>query len=79
MAARNETAKATIYLDGKQAEAALEGLKKKANDLRDSIREAQRAGDQVKMDRMQKELRNVESVQKSLRKETYDYQLCCAT
>lgn len=74
MAARNETAKATIYLDGKQAEAALEGLKKKANDLRDSIREAQKAGDQVKMDRMQKELRNVESVQKSLRKETYDYQ-----
>ena len=74
MAARNETAKATIYLDGKQAEAALDGLKRKASDLRDAIREAQKAGDQVKMDRMQKELRNVESVQKSLRKETYDYQ-----
>lgn len=74
MAARNEIAKATIYLDGKQAEAALDGLKKKAGELRDAIREAQKAGDQTKMTGLQKELRNVESVQKSLRKETYDYQ-----
>jgi len=34
MAARNEIAKATIYLDGKQAEAALAKLKHQVEELR---------------------------------------------
>ena len=31
---QNETAKATIYLDGKQAEAAIDALKKKSKELK---------------------------------------------
>lgn len=74
MAVRNEQAKATIYLDGKQAEAALEGLKNKAKQLRDELKAAEKAGDQVKMDKLRKEIVQVESAQRSLRKETFDYE-----
>lgn len=74
MAARNETAKATIYLDGKQAEAALDALKNKAKDLRKAIEEARKAGDDVKLKKLEGEVKNVEQAQRSLRRETYDYE-----
>ncbi len=38
MAICNDTVNATIYLDGRQDEAALEGLKKQAKDLRDALK-----------------------------------------
>lgn len=72
--AKNETAKATIYLDGKQAEAALDGLKTRASQLKEALKQAQQAGDQVKMDKIQKELNGVNSTMTSLKKETFDYE-----
>ncbi len=72
--AKNEQAKATIYLDGKQAEAALDALKKKAGDVRKAMKAAQEAGDQVKFDKLEKELKGIEAAQRSLRKETFDYE-----
>ncbi|NQU54152.1 MAG: phage tail tape measure protein, partial [Bacteroidetes bacterium] len=72
--ARNEKAKATIYLDGKQAEAALDSLKTKAKDLRRELKKAQEAGDIVKTKKLQSELKGVEAATRSLRKETYDYE-----
>lgn len=72
--ARNEQAKATIYLDGKQAEAALDGLKNRAKLLRDELKKAQAAGDIIKTKKLQSELKGVESAQRSLRKETFDYE-----
>jgi TP901 family phage tail tape measure protein len=72
--AKNETAKATIYLDGKQAEAALDGLTKRANELRIELKKAQETGDQVKMGKIQRELTTVESATRSLKKETFDYE-----
>jgi tubulin-specific chaperone A len=70
--ARNEIAKATIYLNGKQAEAALEGLKKKAKELRDQMKEAQKAGDKIKYTKLKSELTGVEAASRSLKKETFD-------
>jgi TP901 family phage tail tape measure protein len=72
--AKNETAKATIYLDGKQAEAALLGLTKRSTELREALKQAQLAGDQVKMDKIKKELAGVESGIRSVKKETFDYE-----
>ena len=72
--ARNEKAKATIYLDGKQAEAALDSLKKKAKELRQAMKEAQSAGDQVKYKKLESELKGVDAATRSLRKETFDFE-----
>ena len=72
--AKNEQAKATIYLDGKQAEAALDALKKKAGEVRQAMKQAQEAGDQVKFKKLERELKGVEAAQRSLRKETFDYE-----
>jgi len=44
-----ETAKASIYLDGKQAEAALDSMSRRAKDLKKDFDAAQKAGDQIKM------------------------------
>nr|WP_321357173.1 phage tail tape measure protein [uncultured Draconibacterium sp.] len=70
----NEKAKATIYLDGKQAEAALDAIKKKAKELRQQMKAAQEAGDTVKYNKLKKELKGVEAATRSLRKETFDYE-----
>ena len=72
--ARNEQAKATIYLDGKQAEAALDALTKKAKDLRKAMKEAQSAGDQVKYKKLEGELKGVEAATRSVRKESFDFE-----
>jgi TP901 family phage tail tape measure protein len=72
--ARNEQAKATIYLDGKQAEAALDGLANRAKALRTELKKAQEAGDTIKTKKLQSEIKGVESAQRSLRKETFDYE-----
>jgi hypothetical protein len=68
----NEKAKAQIYLDGKQAEAALDGLKRRAKDLRQQLKAAQDAGDNVKLKKLSSEIKGVEAAQRSLRKETFD-------
>lgn len=70
----NEKAKATIYLDGKQAETALNLLREKAKDLKKQFEEAQKAGDRIKMDKVAKELANVEAAERSVKKETMDVQ-----
>ena len=72
--ARNEKAKATIYLDGKQAEAALDALKKKAGELRKAMKEAQSAGDLVKYKKLESELKGVDAATRSVRKETFDFE-----
>ncbi|MBL7973113.1 MAG: phage tail tape measure protein [Prolixibacteraceae bacterium] len=70
----NETAKASIYLEGKQAEAALDSMSRRAKDLKKDFDAAQKAGDTIKMNKLEKELRQVESAQRSLRKESFDTQ-----
>ena len=72
--ARNEKAKATIYLDGKQAEAALDSIKNKAKEVRREMKAAQEAGDTIKYNKLKKELKSLDSATRSLRKETFDYQ-----
>ena len=72
--ARNEQAKATIYLDGKQAESALQALKAKAEELRRQLKAAQDAGNQVSMKKLQGELSGVEGAIRNVRRETFDYE-----
>ena len=69
-----EKATAQIFLDGKQAEAAIDGLKQKSIALKAAIIEADKAGDQVTMKKLQSELKGVESAEKSLKKEAFDVQ-----
>lgn len=69
----NETARATIYLDGKQAEDALKALKTQAEGLKKQLLAAQAAGDNVTMKKLSGELKNAEAAQKSLTKQTFDY------
>ncbi|WP_372772093.1 phage tail tape measure protein [Mangrovibacterium sp.] len=68
----NERAKTTVYLDGKQAEAALDALGNKAKSLRKDLVDAQKAGDNVQMKNIERELKRVEAAQRSLKKETFD-------
>ena len=70
--AQNETARATVFLDGKQAEAALEALDNKAKLLRKDLNEALQAGDNIKYDKLKKEIASIDSAQRSLKRETYD-------
>lgn len=70
--AQNERAKTTVYLDGKQAEAALEALGNKAQELRRDLKAAQKAGDNIKMKGIERELKRVEAAQRSMKKETFD-------
>jgi len=72
--ALNETGRARIFLDGKQAESALEALKQKAKDLEAALKKAADAGDNVKMKKIQSELTGVEAATRSLKKETFDYE-----
>ena len=72
--AMNERATAQIYLDGRQAEAALDGLKIRAKSLKDAIIEAGKAGDQASMKKFQSELKGVEAAQRSLKKESFEVQ-----
>lgn len=69
-----EKATAQIFLDGKQAEAAIDGLKQKSIALKAAIIEAGKAGDQVTMKKLQSELKGVESAEKTLKKEAFDVQ-----
>jgi len=69
-----EQAKASIYLDGKQAEAALDSMARRAKELKKDFKAAQEAGDNIKMNKIEKELKQVESAQRSLRKESFDTQ-----
>jgi len=70
--AQNETARATVYLDGKQAEAALEALDRKSKELKKDLTSALQAGDNVKFDKLKKELSTIEATQRSLKRETFD-------
>jgi len=70
--AQNETARATVYLDGKQAEAALEALDRKAKELKKDLTSALQSGDNVKFDKLKKELSTIEATQRSLKRETFD-------
>jgi TP901 family phage tail tape measure protein len=70
--AQNETARATVFLDGKQAEAALEALDRKAKELKKDLTSALQSGDNVKFDKLKKELSTIEATQRSLKRETFD-------
>src|SRR5665647_1130791 len=70
--AQNETARATVYLDGKQAEAALEALDRKSKELKKDLTSALQAGDNVKFDKLKKELSTIKATQRSLKRETFD-------
>jgi len=70
----NDTAKATIYLDSKQAESAIDILKAKAADLRKELKKAQDAGDNIKMNKLSGELTKVDSALSGIRKESFDVQ-----
>lgn len=70
--AQNETARASVYLDGKQAEAALTALSEKAKKLTKELEAAIDAGDNIKYDKLRKELTKVEAAQRSVKKESFD-------
>lgn len=70
----NERATAQIFLDGKQAEAAIDGLKVKATSLKQAIIEAGKVGDQATMKKLQSELKGVESTMRTMKKESFDVQ-----
>lgn len=57
MATVNDTATVTLQANGQQAAETLDRLKKRAENLRDAIAEAGKAGDKVTMGKLQKELR----------------------
>jgi TP901 family phage tail tape measure protein len=69
----NSRAESTVTLNGKAAENALDGLKIKAKQYRDAIVEASKAGDTVKIDRMNKALKSTEGSMKSIKQQTFDY------
>jgi TP901 family phage tail tape measure protein len=70
--ARNETAKATIYLDGKQAEAAIDALKQKSKELKLQLDAAKKAGDTITMKKLENEIRGVDAASRSLLKDSFD-------
>jgi len=70
----NEKATAQIFLDGKQAEAAMDGLRQKSKSLKAAIIEAGQAGDHVTMKKLQSELKGVDSSMRMLKKESFDVQ-----
>lgn len=72
MAQRNETAKATIYLDGKQAEAAIDALKQKSKDLKVQLEAAKKAGDTITMKKLESEIRSTDAASRSLLKDSFD-------
>lgn len=74
MARQTETARAQVYLDGKQAEAAIDALKKKSKELGEQLDEAIKVGDTKEIKKIEKEIRAVNSATRSLKKETFDYE-----
>jgi TP901 family phage tail tape measure protein len=70
--ARNETAKATIFLDGKQAEAAIDALKQKSKELKVQLDAAKKAGDTITMKKLENEIRSVDAASRSLLKDSFD-------
>ncbi|MFV0506361.1 MAG: phage tail tape measure protein [Bacteroidales bacterium] len=70
----SEKAKAQVYLDGKQAEAALDGLKTKAKELRKAMNEARKAGNFEEYHKLEKEVKQLDSAKRSLTQATFDYQ-----
>lgn len=73
--ARNNSPKIEpiVTLNGKAAENALDALKTKAKALRDAMIEASKAGDDTKVRQIDKELKSIENTQRSIRKQTFDY------
>jgi len=69
---QNETAKATIYLDGKQAEAAIDALKQKSKELKVQLDAAKKAGDNITMKKLENEIRSVDAASRSLLKDSFD-------
>ena len=53
----NSSATVTLTVNGKQAQEMLDKLKRKAQDLEAGIEQAAKAGDKVKLQRLQRELR----------------------
>jgi len=74
MARNKETAKAQVYLDGKQAEAVIDTMREKAKNLRKELKEAFNAGNTESIAKIEKELKTVEQATRSLKSETFDYQ-----
>lgn len=73
--ARNNTPRyePTVTLNAKAAENALEGLRIKAKQVREALNEAGKIGDTKKIKELERELKSIESSQKNIRRQTYDY------
>ena len=56
MASNNETARSTVFLDGKQAGEALKELKQKAKELRSELKELKISGDNACYEAKKREL-----------------------
>ncbi len=69
-----ETAKAQVYLDGKQAEAAIDSLKAKSKELRKAMNDARKAGNFDEYRKLEKEVKQIDTATASLTKSTFDYQ-----
>ncbi len=69
-----EQAKAQVFLDGKQAEAAIDSLKNKSKELKKELKKAFEIGDTKEINRLKRELLSVDAATRSLKKETYDYE-----
>lgn len=67
----NETAKATVYLDGKQAETALAALSKEAEGFKKQMKEALSAGDMKKFNTAEKGLKSTQKAMSGLKKELF--------
>lgn len=72
--AQNETAKAQVFLDGKQAESVIKLLKKEAKALRVELDKASKAGDFTKVAQLNREIKRLSTATSSAKRETYDYQ-----
>lgn len=73
--ARNNTQRyePVVTLNSKAAENALDGLKQKARQVRDALREAGNMGDDRKVRELERELKGIENVQRQIKQQTYDY------
>ncbi len=63
----------TVTLNSKAAEHSLEGLRIKAKQVGEAIREAGKIGDSDQVTKLSKELKSIESSQRKIKSQTYDY------
>ncbi len=67
-----ETAKAQVYLDGKQAETAIDSLKAKAKLLRRAMSKARKVGNFEEYRKLEKKLKQIDTATASLTRSTFE-------